>query len=160
MHAHRGAWVLLLIGAGSATAGTITDADCAESRRQERANVTIVERFIATFNRRDIDAVMSFFTPEAVYHNLPTKPVQGHAPIRAVIDGFVAPAESLDWEIVTIAADGDTVFAERIDRFVIDGSAVALPVTGVFEIRDGRIAAWREYFDLATWQRQVPARAP
>jgi len=25
----------------------------------------------------------------------------------------------------------------------------------VFEIRDGKIAAWRDYFDLATWQRQT-----
>jgi limonene-1,2-epoxide hydrolase len=25
----------------------------------------------------------------------------------------------------------------------------------VFDIRDGKIAAWRGYFDLATWQRQT-----
>jgi limonene-1,2-epoxide hydrolase len=25
----------------------------------------------------------------------------------------------------------------------------------VFEIRDDKIAAWRDYFDLATWQRQT-----
>jgi limonene-1,2-epoxide hydrolase len=31
-----------------------------------------------------------------------------------------------------------------------DGGELALPVMGVFEVRDGRIAAWRDYFDLAT----------
>jgi limonene-1,2-epoxide hydrolase len=31
-----------------------------------------------------------------------------------------------------------------------DGGEVALPVMGVFDIVDGRIAGWRDYFDLAT----------
>jgi limonene-1,2-epoxide hydrolase len=30
-----------------------------------------------------------------------------------------------------------------------DGGEVALPVMGVFEVHDGRIAAWRDYFDMA-----------
>jgi limonene-1,2-epoxide hydrolase len=28
-------------------------------------------------------------------------------------------------------------------------------VAGVFELRDGKIAAWRDYFDMATWTRQA-----
>jgi limonene-1,2-epoxide hydrolase len=39
---------------------------------------------------------------------------------------------------------------ERIDFFTIGGTPVGLPICGVFEIKDGRIAAWREYFDLAS----------
>ncbi len=31
-----------------------------------------------------------------------------------------------------------------------DGEPISLPVTGVFEIEDGKIAAWRDYFDMAT----------
>jgi len=50
---------------------------------------------------------------------------------------------------------GNLVFTERVDRFTMNGRTVALPVAGVFEIRDGKIAAWRDYFDFATWQRQV-----
>jgi limonene-1,2-epoxide hydrolase len=30
-------------------------------------------------------------------------------------------------------------------------------VCGVFEIRDGRIAVWRDYFDLATFTNQMAA---
>jgi limonene-1,2-epoxide hydrolase len=30
-----------------------------------------------------------------------------------------------------------------------------LPVAGVFEVRDGKIAAWRDYFDLATFTKQL-----
>jgi limonene-1,2-epoxide hydrolase len=31
-----------------------------------------------------------------------------------------------------------------------DAEPISLPVTGVFEIEDGKIAAWRDYFDMAT----------
>ena len=37
---------------------------------------------------------------------------------------------------------------ERSDYITINGRAVVLPISGVFEIRDGKITAWREYFDL------------
>jgi limonene-1,2-epoxide hydrolase len=31
-----------------------------------------------------------------------------------------------------------------------DEVVTPLPVTGVFEVVDGRIVAWRDYFDMAT----------
>ena len=49
------------------------------------------------------------------------------------------------------------VFTERVDRFRIMGKQVALPVAGVFEIRNGKIAAWRDYFDMQTWMKQSGA---
>jgi limonene-1,2-epoxide hydrolase len=42
---------------------------------------------------------------------------------------------------------------ERTDHITLNGRPVVLPISGVFEVVDGRIAAWREYFDLG------PARA-
>jgi len=39
---------------------------------------------------------------------------------------------------------------ERVDVFrMADGREGAFPVMGIFEIRDGKIAAWRDYFDMA-----------
>jgi limonene-1,2-epoxide hydrolase len=35
------------------------------------------------------------------------------------------------------------------------GKSIALPVAGVFEIRNGKIAAWRDYFDMQTWLKQT-----
>jgi limonene-1,2-epoxide hydrolase len=54
-----------------------------------------------------------------------------------------------------MAADGDVVLTERIDTFEMGGKDVVLPVMGVFEVRDGKIAAWRDYFDMATWTKQA-----
>jgi limonene-1,2-epoxide hydrolase len=40
------------------------------------------------------------------------------------------------------------VMNERTDHIVLNGQPVSLQISGVFEIKDGWIAAWREYFDM------------
>jgi limonene-1,2-epoxide hydrolase len=54
-----------------------------------------------------------------------------------------------DYEIRNIAANGDTVLTERIDRVGPPGLTAPVPVMGVFEVRNGKITAWRDYFDSA-----------
>ena len=119
------------------------------------ANIRLVEEFTAAFNVKDVDRIMEIFGPEPVYHNMPGPPVKGVDPVRKLVEGFLAPAETVNWEIVHIAEAGDTVLAERIDRFVIGGKEVVLPCNGAYDFKDGRIAAWRDYFDMATWTRQT-----
>jgi len=52
-------------------------------------------------------------------------------------------------EFRNVAAVADLVFTERVDWLIrTDGSRVGpWPVVGVTEFRDGKISAWREYFD-------------
>jgi limonene-1,2-epoxide hydrolase len=52
-------------------------------------------------------------------------------------------------EFRNVAVMGDVVFTERVDWLVrADGSRLGpWPVVGVTEFRDGKISAWREYFD-------------
>ena len=61
--------------------------------------------------------------------------------------------------IVRQAASGDNnagvVINERVDRFNMGGRWVELPLAGVFEIKNGKIALWRDYFDLATFQKAM-----
>lgn len=122
---------------------------------QMSTRIQIAEEFVEAFNRKDVDAVMSYFAPDPTYHNLPTDPVSGTDAVRAVIESYVPTAESIDWEITHIAESGDTVLTERIDRFVFGGKAVSLPVMGAFDFEGDKIVAWRDYFDQATWDRQM-----
>ena len=111
--------------------------------------------FCTAWSRRDVEELLGYFAPDAVYHNMPVAPVTGHDGIRELLNMFAPAAETAEFEILAIASRGNLVFTERIDRFTMNGRQVALPVAGVFDIRDGKIAAWRDYFDFATWQRQV-----
>ena len=119
------------------------------------ANETLVRNFCAAFARRNVDELLDFFTDDAVYHNMPMRPVQGKAAIRGILDMFLSPAQAVEFAVLNIAAVADTVLTERLDTFVIGASRVELPIAGVFEVVEGKIAAWRDYFDLATWTKQA-----
>jgi limonene-1,2-epoxide hydrolase len=49
---------------------------------------------------------------------------------------------------MNIAADGPAVMTERVDVFKVSGRSFALRVMGIFEVSDGKIDAWRDYFDM------------
>jgi limonene-1,2-epoxide hydrolase len=113
----------------------------------------LVLEFLDAWPRGDIEELMSFFAPDAVYHNIPVPPVRGAAAIREAFLGFARLMRSIEIETLHVAAAGDVVFTERIDRFRSDTVALDLPVAGVFEVRDGAIVAHRDYFDYQTWIR-------
>lgn len=58
---------------------------------------------------------------------------------------------AIEVEYRNVVASGDVVCTERLDHILRpDGSrAGSFPVVGVTEFRDGKISAWREYFDSA-----------
>ncbi len=116
--------------------------------------VQVVEAFVAAWNRMDLDGVLGLLHEEIVYHNVPVDPLHGKAAVSEYLRSRWI-FEKIDWEMPNIAASGNTVLTERIDRFVLDGRPVALPVMGAFEIRDDAIVAWRDYFDLAGWRAQL-----
>ena len=120
------------------------------SAAESRALVT---RFLDSWARRDIDTIMTCFSDDAVYHNVPVAPIAGREGIRAVFDAFLGLFESLELETVNMVAEPDLVFSERVDHFRLrDGRTFDLPVNGVFEIENGRIKRFSDYFDLASFE--------
>ena len=115
----------------------------------------VVRGFCEAWSHRDIDELLSFFTDDAVYHNIPIAPVQGTEQIRNMLNVFVPGSQEISFEILHIVSSGDVVLTERVDSFQIGENRVVLPVAGVFELRDGKIAAWRDYFDMAAWTSQT-----
>ncbi|MFN3592135.1 MAG: limonene-1,2-epoxide hydrolase family protein [Thermaurantiacus sp.] len=118
----------------------------------------IVSSFIDHLNGMRLDAAWSLLDPNVVYHNIPMAPVTGPDAVAAVFAQI--PMQAMDWETHAIAATGETVLTERTDRFMLlDGRTVSLRVMGAFEVVDGRITQWRDYFDLNQWLSQM-APAP
>ena len=120
----------------------------------ESENVELIRNFCAAWAKPDATALAEYFTDDAVYHNMPVQPIQGKDAIKGVIEQFTAPFDRSEWELLQIAAVGDVVLTERVDRFISADKTIELPVMGTFEIVGGKIAAWRDYFDLAAWTRQ------
>ena len=122
------------------------------------SNADTVTAFIDSWATRDIDAIMAYFADDAVYHNIPMDPPnEGVAAIRAVIEMFMAAPTRVEWEVHHQAETPEgVVLNERTDRFWIGDHQIALRVMGSFELADGKITAWRDYFDLNQYMAQVP----
>jgi limonene-1,2-epoxide hydrolase len=117
----------------------------------------VVAEFIAAWPGGDPAHLASFFTDDALYHNIPMDPITGREAIQATFASFMVMAERIEFETLHTAVDGDLVLTERIDRFISPARTITLPVMGAFEVVDGRIRAWRDYFDLAQFTSQMSA---
>ena len=114
-------------------------------------NERIVREFIAAWSKLNTDELVGYFTEDGIYHNMPAKPVSGHGDLRAFISAFLESWEKTDWEILNLLAADDIVMVERVDRTLAAGKEVELPCCGIFEMKEGKIAVWRDYFDMQTY---------
>ena len=118
----------------------------------------VCHRFLKAMEQLDFDAALNWVADDCLYLNPPPLPeARGPDGVRGMLQPFFAPTLENEFRILREAADGPVVIIERLDRHRLADKWVELPVTGVFEVRDGRIVYWRDYFDAATILSQWPA---
>jgi limonene-1,2-epoxide hydrolase len=115
----------------------------------------IVTAFIRALERNDLDEACTYVTDDIEYDNVPLAKVHGPAALRSTLEPFFGMCSAIDWVIHHQAATGDVVMNERTDRFEMGGRWVELGVAGLFVLRDGKIALWRDYFDLGAFQKMM-----
>lgn len=116
----------------------------------------IVFELIEAWNTMDIDKIMSFFNDDAIYTNIPIDPPnKGTAAIREAILGFLGMSSEIEFIVHHQSENAHgVVMNERLDRFLINDNWIELPVMGVFEFSEGKISAWRDYFDMGQFSSQ------
>jgi limonene-1,2-epoxide hydrolase len=118
-------------------------------------NEEIVDEFIARVVRMDLDAACELVSDNVEYDNVPIGKVYGPDGIKGVLGQMVGSLDEVEWVIHRQVAAGALVLNERTDRFGMNGKWMDLPVAGVFEVHDGRITLWRDYFDMTTFTDQL-----
>jgi limonene-1,2-epoxide hydrolase len=113
-------------------------------------NEQIVTDFCTAFGRMNADELIDYFTLDAIYHNIPLPVLRGRQEIYESLQGLPNRFKEMRIEILHQISSGDIVMNERIDYFTFPDREVALPIAGIFELENGKIKAWREYFDLDT----------
>lgn len=121
--------------------------------------VETVRAFMEAMEVMDFERGLALVSPACEYTNGALGTVTGPEGITAMLQPFFAPIRENKFIIHREAAAGATVFIERLDRHRLDSGWIELPVTGVFEVRDGRIAVWHDYFDFLTLEKQLAAAA-
>jgi limonene-1,2-epoxide hydrolase len=113
----------------------------------DRTPERTVREFCDIWEQHDYDRFAQVLAPDVVFHMIPLEPVRG-------LEGLVEECKKLDGlgtvriKIANLASAGNVVFTERVDALETPERIGELPVTGVFEVRDGKIVSWRDYFDM------------
>ena len=110
-------------------------------------NTRTVEGFLNALQDSDLEAAEAALDDNLVYENVGLPTIRGRAraikPFRQM-DGRAA----FEVKIHRIAADGAAVLTERTDALIFGPLRLQFWVCGVFEVHDGRITLWRDYFDM------------
>jgi limonene-1,2-epoxide hydrolase len=117
----------------------------------------MVTALIKANEDKDVDALLTLLSDDVAYENVPMGVMNGHDEVRAMLGPFLGSAEKIAWEVLEQVESGDVVMNERVDRFWLQGGhKIELRVAGVFKVKDGKITVWRDYFDLAAFNQQMP----
>lgn len=119
--------------------------------------IRIADTFFGHWNANRIDDALGMLSDDVLYDNVPLPDIVGRHAVGEFHRGFgIGTVFLLDWKIVHIAAAGNVVLNERIDIFRHrDGGIIRLPVMGTLTVENGKITVWRDYFDLADFERQL-----
>ncbi len=118
-------------------------------------NLDIVREFVGNWSAMDAAQLAEYFTEDGTYYNMPANPVTGREQVKGFIEAFLSTWTETTWDILNMAEHGDVVFCERLDRTRTTQGDVDLPCVGVFEMRDGKIQVWRDYFDMGTYTKAM-----
>jgi limonene-1,2-epoxide hydrolase len=116
-------------------------------------NLTVVRRVCEAWSELEREEFHQLFDAQVDYRNVP---IEGdrHIGPDAICDVLSRLRRSWEVELRVdhIVGDDSVVMTERLEKFRHRAGTkdpFELPVMGAFELRDGRIAAWRDYFDLS-----------
>lgn len=119
--------------------------------------IEVVRAFNAAMEKMDFETALKYVSDTCEYTNGSLGTVYGHAGLRSVLEPFFSLMLDNKFVILREVANDSVVFMERLDRHLLPTGWIELPVTGVYEVHNGLITVYHDYFDLATIANQLPA---
>jgi limonene-1,2-epoxide hydrolase len=110
-------------------------------------NTRTVEGFLNALQDADLETADAALDDNLVYQNVGFPTIHGR---RRAIELFRRMDGRMGFEVKIhrIAADGAAVLTERTDAMTIGPLRLQFWVCGVFEVHNGKITLWRDYFDF------------
>jgi limonene-1,2-epoxide hydrolase len=106
-----------------------------------------VEKFLYAMHDKDLDTAAALLDDNVIYQNVGFSTIRGARGTMKVLAGLQRPSVGFDVKFHRVATEGDTVLTERTDALMVGRVRLNFWVCGVFEVHDGRITLWRDYFD-------------
>ena len=110
-------------------------------------NASTVERFLYALQAQDFGTVDALLADDVVYQNVGLPTINGRARVMKIMRGMEGKM-GFEVKFQRNVAEGSTVLNERTDAIILGPLRLQVWVCGVFEVEDGRITLWRDYFDV------------
>lgn len=110
-------------------------------------NADIVKTFLEALQAQDFDTFESLMSDDVVYQNVGLPTLHGARRVANLMRRMEGKS-SFEVKFHRNVANGSTVLNERTDAIVLGRLRLQFWVCGVFELHDGRITLWRDYFDF------------
>ena len=112
---------------------------------------------ISVWSSGDATTLAAFFSEDAEYRNGPLPLVRGRDLIVTSLTEMMSIGGEVDVDLVQMVVDGPVVMTERVDYVKFGEKTAGLRIAGVFEVHNGVITAWRDYFDATEFSSQLSA---
>ncbi|MEV0662959.1 limonene-1,2-epoxide hydrolase family protein [Actinomadura luteofluorescens] len=113
--------------------------------------IQIVTDFLAALEDLDVDRALALAAPGMVYQNVPLPPARGLPAVERTLRTMTRYGTGFEARVHNIAATGPVVLTERTDVLERGSWRAEFWVCGTFEVHDGKITLWRDYFDWTTF---------
>lgn len=120
------------------------------------ANERIVRDFLAGWGvdmDTSVHTLETYLADDCIWENTGLATCYGKAEAIQALEAYhkLTGFKRLKVDLRNVVAGGRLVVTERVDHNLTESDEVIggepEPVLGIFEVQDGKIAAWRDYFD-------------
>ncbi|MDT0307735.1 limonene-1,2-epoxide hydrolase family protein [Streptomyces sp. DSM 44917] len=119
-----------------------------QERQEDRDDpVRVVTAFLEALEELDADRALTFLAPGVLYQNVSLPSVRGRRAVGRVLRLLARTCTDFEARVHRVAGNGPVVLTERTDVLVFGAFRARFWVCGIFEVHDGRITLWRDYFD-------------
>ena len=122
-------------------------------------NRKIVEKMWSCLYRKDFAGVAACIAPDGHYEDVPAPDPGATGPENVVkrLRVGLDPVQRFEHEVHRLVVEGDNVILEHTETWHFEtGEKVTNDFVTIHVIRDGKIALWRDYWDLNTLMSQAP----
>jgi len=138
---------------------------CQSTNEKEIQSESVFREYFESWNTHDVEKIASFFTDDCVYDNLARgQTYSGKDELKTWAKASFDAIPDFTIDITSVFVSGDLLASEWTMTGTLSGNSPELPATGksfsvrgatIAQLKDGKIQRNADYWDLATFLRQV-----
>lgn len=120
----------------------------AASSDSDNSQIGVVRKFLDKLAAGEVDEAVDLLAEDVVYENVSLPTIRTRERVRSAFK-FMQGLRGAGFEVYirSASSDGTTVLTERTDVLYWGLFRMQIWVCGRFDVTDGKISLWRDYFD-------------